>query len=78
MFCICFIWPTVQGLRAQIDRDMYKRYMQEEIRRTDRLTVYEDSVEDLVIGQSEVSDAPCVSGVYLGMYVHVHLLQYLI
>ena len=54
--------------------------MQEEIRKTKGLTVYEDSVEDLVIDQSEVDNAPCVTGVYLGectfvcqiLYTYIH------
>ncbi len=40
-----------QGLRAQIDRDLYRKYMQEEILSTPNLTVKAAAVEDLIIGE---------------------------
>lgn len=41
--------PAVWGLRAQIDRSLYKRHMQEEIRNTPNLTVECASIEDLIL-----------------------------
>ncbi|CAH2307848.1 MTO1 homolog, mitochondrial [Pelobates cultripes] len=41
--------PAVWGLRAQIDRTMYRQKMQEEILNTPGLTVREGSVEDLLL-----------------------------
>ncbi|XP_043819555.1 protein MTO1 homolog, mitochondrial isoform X2 [Dromiciops gliroides] len=59
--------PAVWGLRAQIDRKLYKQKMQEEILATPRLTVQETAVEDLLLMEPD-SDHPgkCrVSGVVL-------------
>uniref|UniRef100_A0A670IBM3 5-taurinomethyluridine-[tRNA] synthase subunit MTO1, mitochondrial n=1 Tax=Podarcis muralis TaxID=64176 RepID=A0A670IBM3_PODMU len=66
--------PAVWGLRAQIDRELYKANMQKEILQTPLLTVCEASVEDLLLTDPE-SDHPgkcCVSGVVLedGRRVH--------
>ncbi|KAJ8044182.1 Protein MTO1-like, mitochondrial [Holothuria leucospilota] len=41
--------PAVWGLRAQIDRDLYRKYMQEEILNTPNLTVNASPVEDLIL-----------------------------
>ncbi|KAM5152022.1 5-taurinomethyluridine-[tRNA] synthase subunit MTO1, mitochondrial isoform 2-T2 [Mantella aurantiaca] len=41
--------PAVWGLRAQIDRKLYKQNMQKEILNTPGLTVKEGSVEDLLL-----------------------------
>ncbi|XP_051853229.1 protein MTO1 homolog, mitochondrial [Antechinus flavipes] len=59
--------PAVWGLRAQIDRKLYKQKMQEEILTTPLLTVKETAVEDLLLTEPD-SDHPgkCrVSGVVL-------------
>nr|XP_020641534.1 protein MTO1 homolog, mitochondrial isoform X1 [Pogona vitticeps] len=66
--------PAVWGLRAQIDRKLYKENMQKEILQTPLLTVWEASVEDLLLTAPE-SDHPgkcCVRGVILddGRTVH--------
>ncbi|XP_078394226.1 5-taurinomethyluridine-[tRNA] synthase subunit MTO1, mitochondrial-like, partial [Cetorhinus maximus] len=47
--------PAVWGLRAQVDRKLYKRLMQSEILRTPGLTVREGSVEDLLITDPDPS-----------------------
>ncbi|XP_071476039.1 protein MTO1 homolog, mitochondrial-like [Diadema antillarum] len=64
--------PAVWGLRAQIDRDLYLRFMQEEIFKTPNLTVLAAPVEDLVIGEEGLEDTeeqhggkPSCSGVVL-------------
>ncbi|XP_060608892.2 protein MTO1 homolog, mitochondrial isoform X2 [Anolis sagrei] len=66
--------PAVWGLRAQIDRKLYKEKMQKEILQIPHLTVCEASVEDLLLKEPEL-DHPgkcCVSGVILedGRKVH--------
>ncbi|XP_052571006.1 protein MTO1 homolog, mitochondrial isoform X3 [Peromyscus californicus insignis] len=45
--------PAVWGLRAQIDRKLYKQNMQKEILNTPLLTVQEGAVEDLVLTEPE-------------------------
>ncbi|CAH6780193.1 Mto1 [Phodopus roborovskii] len=45
--------PAVWGLRAQIDRKLYKQNMQEEVLNTPLLTVQEGTVEDLVLTEPE-------------------------
>jgi len=57
-----------QGPRAQIDRDQFRRNMQENMRQVSGLHLHQDSVEDLVIGSRE-GEGPQhlqVSGVCLG------------
>ncbi|XP_011677888.2 protein MTO1 homolog, mitochondrial [Strongylocentrotus purpuratus] len=64
--------PAVWGLRAQIDRDQYQSYMQDEILNTPNLTVRAAPVEDLIIQGEDVAemdgchgDKPVCSGVVL-------------
>ncbi|XP_012890751.1 PREDICTED: protein MTO1 homolog, mitochondrial [Dipodomys ordii] len=59
--------PAVWGLRAQIDRKLYKQNMQKEILNTPLLTVREGAVEDLILSEPEPEHAgKCrVSGVVL-------------
>uniref|UniRef100_G3T0N0 5-taurinomethyluridine-[tRNA] synthase subunit MTO1, mitochondrial n=2 Tax=Loxodonta africana TaxID=9785 RepID=G3T0N0_LOXAF len=45
--------PAVRGLRAQIDRKLYKQNMQKEILNTPLLTVQEGAVEDLILTEPE-------------------------
>ena len=65
-YCSPLMLPS-QGLRAQIDRDQYRRNMQEEIRGTRGLHVREDSVEDLVIEGDKDGTLPEVVGACLGI-----------
>ncbi|XP_030076290.1 5-taurinomethyluridine-[tRNA] synthase subunit MTO1, mitochondrial [Microcaecilia unicolor] len=60
--------PAVWGLRAQIDRKLYKKEMQREILSTPNLTVQEGSVEDLLIMEPDQQyPGKCrVTGVVLG------------
>ncbi|XP_036172564.1 protein MTO1 homolog, mitochondrial isoform X2 [Myotis myotis] len=59
--------PAVWGLRAQIDRKLYKQNMQKEILNTPLLTVQEGAVEDLILTEPEPEHTgKCrVSGVVL-------------
>ena len=41
--------PAVRGPRAQADRKLYKRAMQEAIAATANLTIREDAAEDLIL-----------------------------
>jgi len=45
--------PAVWGPRAQIDRDLYKRYMREEVLSTPGLSVLEGKVADIVVSREE-------------------------
>ncbi|XP_007458462.1 PREDICTED: protein MTO1 homolog, mitochondrial isoform X1 [Lipotes vexillifer] len=45
--------PAVWGLRAQIDRKLYKQNMQKEILNTPLLTVQEGAAEDLILTEPE-------------------------
>ncbi|CAJ0934179.1 unnamed protein product [Ranitomeya imitator] len=59
--------PAVWGLRAQIDRKLYKQNLQKEILDTPGLTVAEGSVEDLILDPPDsMHPGKCqVSGVIL-------------
>eukprot|EP00075_Anas_platyrhynchos_P021542 XP_027310795.1 protein MTO1 homolog, mitochondrial [Anas platyrhynchos] len=66
--------PAVWGLRAQVDRGLYRDNMRKEILNTPLLTVHEASVEDLLLTEPE-PDHPgkCrVRGVILGDGSTVH------
>ena len=52
--------PAVRGPRAQADRVLYKKYMQEELLKNPNLTIIEGAVEGLVV------DGNVVQGVILG------------
>ncbi|VDM39745.1 unnamed protein product [Toxocara canis] len=57
--------PAVLGLRAQIDRSLYKQHMQKEIQEnTQNLRVIEGAVEDLAIERTD-DGSLCVAGVLL-------------
>ncbi len=45
-----------KGHRAQIDRDLYKKNMQECLLNTENLTILPEAVRDLVYKPSEKSD----------------------
>ncbi|GBF28117.1 tRNA uridine 5-carboxymethylaminomethyl modification enzyme MnmG [bacterium MnTg02] len=52
--------PAVQGPRAQADRKLYRRFMQQAIQAVDNLEVIASSVEDLTV------DDGCVTGIVTG------------
>uniref|UniRef100_A0A182MAJ0 tRNA uridine 5-carboxymethylaminomethyl modification enzyme C-terminal subdomain domain-containing protein n=1 Tax=Anopheles culicifacies TaxID=139723 RepID=A0A182MAJ0_9DIPT len=55
--------PAVWGPRAQIDRKLYKREVQQTLENTPNLTIVEASVEDIVL--SDQSEQPRLAGVKL-------------
>ncbi|KAL2855456.1 glucose inhibited division protein A-domain-containing protein [Aspergillus pseudoustus] len=46
--------PAVWGPRAQIDRDLYKNYMREELLSTEGLSILEGKVADIVISKDDI------------------------
>jgi len=46
--------PAVWGPRAQIDRDLYKKYMREEILSTPNLSVLEGKVADIIVSRDGI------------------------
>ncbi|KAL4872047.1 hypothetical protein BDV12DRAFT_162924 [Aspergillus spectabilis] len=50
--------PAVWGPRAQIDRDLYKNYMREELLATENLKIVEGKVADIVILKEDVGTGP--------------------
>lgn len=57
--------PAVWGPRAQIDREIYKREMREEIASTPRLAVVEGKVADIILGANPTGTGQKVMGVKL-------------
>lgn len=53
--------PAVWGYRAVIDRDLYKKHIQEELSNTPGLQICESSVEDLIVD----GDSPTCRGIIL-------------
>ncbi|XP_050457381.1 protein MTO1 homolog, mitochondrial [Cataglyphis hispanica] len=47
--------PAVWGLRAQIDRTLYKKHLQAELFNMPGLHIYESSVEDLILANNPLS-----------------------
>lgn len=45
--------PAVYGLRAQIDRNLYRNAVQDELNNTKNLEILEDSVEDIIYDESD-------------------------
>ncbi|CBF71023.1 hypothetical protein AN6577.2 [Aspergillus nidulans FGSC A4] len=50
--------PAVWGPRAQIDRELYKIYMREELLATENLSIVEGKVADIVISKEDVGTGP--------------------
>ncbi|KKA23283.1 Mitochondrial translation optimization protein (Mto1) [Rasamsonia emersonii CBS 393.64] len=59
--------PAVWGPRAQIDRDLYKKYMREELLATEGLSILEGKVEDIVISREGLDGTPGVKGKIVGV-----------
>ncbi len=54
--------PAVQGPRAQADRELYKKYMQEYLSSQENLTIIEDAVEGLIIKDNVISGVVSSNG----------------
>lgn len=54
--------PAVRGPRAQADRELYKKYMLEELRQQDNLELIEASVEGLFIDQQKIAGVILADG----------------
>ncbi|KAL1457896.1 hypothetical protein WDU94_008077 [Cyamophila willieti] len=64
--------PAVWGLRAQIDRKLYKQYIQEELfHHTPNLDILESAVDDLILENNESDQIVC-RGVILGDGTPIH------
>ena len=75
--------PAVQGPRAQADKTLYMKYMQEELKNYPNLTLKEGSVEDLLFKDGKISGvlvngkpiyAKCViltTGTFLNGVMHI-------
>lgn len=50
--------PAVWGPRAQIDRELYKKYMQEELLGTEGLSIVEGKVADIVVSREGFEASP--------------------
>lgn len=59
--------PAVWGPRAQIDRDLYKKYMREELLATEGLSILEGKVEDIVVSREGLDGTPGVKGKIVGV-----------
>ncbi|GIC88566.1 tRNA modification protein MTO1 [Aspergillus udagawae] len=59
--------PAVWGPRAQIDRGLYKKYMQEELVATEGLSIVEGKVADIVVSKEGVEDIPGSQGKIVGV-----------
>ncbi|GLA49048.1 hypothetical protein CBS76997_8742 [Aspergillus niger] len=59
--------PAVWGPRAQIDRDLYKKYMQEELQGTEGLSIVEGKVADIVVSKDGVEHTPGAQGKIVGV-----------
>jgi len=57
--------PAVQGPRAQIDRSLYKKFMQSQFDSTPEIQVVEDEVVDLVVSGGAVTGVELASGLVL-------------
>ena len=55
--------PAVQGPRAQADRKLYKKFMQEALRNQNNLTLIENAVEGLIIDNNTVKGIKTADGV---------------
>lgn len=55
--------PAVYGLRAQIDRQLYRISVQEELANTKNLEILEDSVEDIIYEEGAFAGVHRVKGI---------------
>lgn len=55
--------PAVRATRAQVDRDLYRKFIQKTLESQDNLTIYEEAVDDLIIENDWVVGVITNSGV---------------
>ena len=53
--------PAVWGPRAQIDRDLYKNYMREEMLSTPNLSLVEGKVADIIVSKDDIDPRDMIS-----------------
>ncbi|OAP57550.1 tRNA uridine 5-carboxymethylaminomethyl modification enzyme GidA [Fonsecaea erecta] len=53
--------PAVWGPRAQIDRDLYKKYMREEMESTPNLSIVEGKVADIIVSREDLETGDNIS-----------------
>lgn len=58
---------AVWGPRAQIDRDLYKRHMSEELNGTVNLSIVEGKVADIVLSKEGIESIPGAQGKIVGV-----------
>ncbi|KAJ5338842.1 GidA associated domain 3 [Penicillium brevicompactum] len=58
---------AVWGPRAQIDRDLYKRHMSEELSGTENLSIVEGKVADIVLSKEGIESIPGAQGKIVGV-----------
>ncbi|OQE21956.1 hypothetical protein PENSTE_c011G06965 [Penicillium steckii] len=59
--------PAVWGPRAQIDRDLYRKYMTEELTSTQGLSILEGKVADIVVSREGIENMPGAQGKIVGV-----------
>lgn len=59
--------PAVWGPRAQIDRDLYQKYMREELVSTEGLSIVEGKVADIVMSREGIESVPGSQGKIVGV-----------
>ncbi len=59
--------PAVWGPRAQIDRDLYKKHMRQELVSTKGLSIVEGKVADVVVSKSDDQESPFSQGKITGI-----------
>ncbi|KAJ5674755.1 GidA associated domain 3 [Penicillium maclennaniae] len=59
--------PAVWGPRAQIDRDLYRKHMTEELVNTEGLSIVEGKVADIVVSKEGVENTPGAQGKIVGV-----------
>ena len=59
--------PAVWGPRAQIDRDLYRQYMTDELVNTQGLSIVEGKVADIVVSKEGVENTPGAQGKIVGV-----------
>ncbi|KAF3399808.1 Mitochondrial translation optimization protein 1 [Penicillium rolfsii] len=59
--------PAVWGPRAQIDRDLYRKHMTEELVNTEGLNIVEGKVADIVVSREGLENTPGAQGKIVGV-----------